>query len=234
VEKELSRPLKRVLDRNRRLAARLVANPRFQSKVSDLRKKWDIPPQGFESEKACSDFYVRLMERADIYDSNPRNPHISSPIIEFGGDLTSICLELELRAERWKDFVQNYLLYNRPGFFTSSAVKVEGGMRRNDVRFNIISDETQDELLATYPMLKSLRQLYEPRSKVSGWPKLERDKKIHELYEKYSKDPKPRGAGSDWPYSKIADELSKDDPDFNLGAENIKKIVSDFKKRMRI
>lgn len=145
----------------------LLQKPKFQDSVEALRKKWDIPAEGF---------FNNLQDawQADLADDG---------LDEYHRDISLLLRELGL-TERWHDAVSNYIQLNAPSVLKLKPydpIKVEYDVEGNieSLWIQVDKDTTRQEVTEAF---KNAQDMLGSREKKQPPDNLDRDLALLELH----------------------------------------------------
>lgn len=228
----------------------LVSKPSFVGAISILRKKWNIPEQGIQSQSELDKWYQKLDEDTEQY-LGKRWPSKKQELIElrsednptehkkvqdnFNNDIPRNAFLIDIKrlaheqklSPRWVDGIKRYLLFNNPGnmgIFIGPVIntKIDMEFEMETISLEIEADTTLEDIKAIWPEIKEmqLRLPYTKQKKFQPLRKFDRNKKAYEMHQQGQK------------YREIADMFSKDGK--TIGEEDVAKMIERYKKKVDI
>lgn len=164
----------------------LVVREDFRREVKKLRKKWDIPENGFKNFQGHQRWTASIQEKrkeekCDYIEAewvlgikgpkiNPsgcfkRRIEPPSPFFQFLNDIADLCWSLDL-SSKWSQFVRFYILFNRETYTPfdrtpriSLVARILGEhMPREFIRLEFGVDTTQKDIEAVWGKIKELKK----------------------------------------------------------------------------
>lgn len=145
----------------------LLQKPKFQNGVLALRKKWDVPDEGFVN--SLQDAW-----QADLAEDG---------LAEYHEDISSLIRELKL-TERWHEGISNYIQTDAPNVLKMKPydpVKVEYDSEKNikSLWIQVDKDTTRPELIEAF---KNAQYLLGAEDKKQPPENLDRDLAVLERH----------------------------------------------------
>lgn len=229
----------------------LISKPSFQKDILELRKKWNIPPNGLENTDEIERWYHQLYGDSDKYSDETwpkyrfefeklRKDHKiqererlnkklndENPINAFRIDIKSLVKKHNL-APRWHEAIKGYLLSNTQDGM-SMFLGISIGIERDEdngleeLLLHIPEDTTLPDMEKFWPWVRlHLKRLsYRKQEKFQPIKNLERDKRIFELAEQ------------EMSYKDIAETIKKEFVvSENFGYDNVSRILSRYRERI--
>lgn len=166
----------------------LVSNPKFQQEILDLRKKWDIPENGIQTQEHTERWYRKLDKATKDYRKNEwpkfRNEldklhkpetygqyrkmldEINNliPINAFHLDINLLMKKYKV-GPQWHDPIKRYLLFNNPdNMGMSLGVTISKNIDINNpfaekISIEINEDTTLDDIKAIWPDVRTHQEM---------------------------------------------------------------------------
>ncbi len=228
----------------------LVSKPSFIGAVSVLRKKWNIPNEGFKSQTDLDKWYQKLNENTEEYFNQlwPSKRYELTEIQSKGNltehkrhqnefnnaaprnafliDIKRLTHEQKL-SPRWVDGIKRFLLFNNPdnmGMFVGPVIctKFDLEFGTETISLDIEANTTLEDVKAIWPEIKEMqsRLPYTKQKKFQPLRKFDRNKMAYELHLAGKK------------FREIADEFSRNGK--TIGEEDVAKMIERFKKKIDI
>ena len=228
----------------------LVSKPSFLDAVLILRKKWDIPNEGFKSQTDLDKWYQKIDKDTEEYFNHfwpPKRQKLvelkskgnfieykkaldefnnKAPRNDFLIDIKKLTHEQKL-SPRWTEGIKRFLLFNNPdnmGIFVGPVIstKFDLEFETETISLEIEADTTLEDVKAIWPQIKEMqaRLPYTKQKKFQPLRKFDRNKKAYELHLAGKK------------YREIADEFSKDGK--TIGEEDVAKMIERYKNKVDI
>ncbi len=228
----------------------LISKPSFLDAVLILRKKWEIPNEGFKSQTDLDKWYQKInvdteeyfnqfwplkkQELVELKNKGNLTEHKKSqdefnnkaPRNAFLIDLKRLTHEQQL-SPRWIDGIKRFLLFNNLdniGMFVGPVISTKFDLEfgTETISLEIEANTTLEDVKAIWPEIKEMQSKlpYIKQKKFQPLRKFDRNKKAYELHLAGKK------------YREIADEFSNDDKTF--GEEDIAKMIERYKKKVDI
>ncbi len=228
----------------------LVNKPSFLDAVLNLRKKWEIPNEGFKLQADLDKWYQKINEDTEEY-FNQFLPSKRQELVElrskgnlterkktqdefnnkaprnaFLFDVNRLTHEQKL-SPRWIEGIKQFLLFNNPdnmGMFVGPVISTKFDLEfgTETISLDIEANTTLEDVKAIWPEIKEMqaRLPYTKQKKFQPLRKFDRNKKAYELHQTGKK------------YREIADEFSKDGN--TIGEEDVAKMIERYKKKTDI
>lgn len=227
----------------------LVNTPAFQKEITNLRKKWNIPPDGIKTEDENINWENSLDVATDNYfetkwpecrkeierlnkekkfreaEEMRKDFNLKAPLNTFNEDLWSVVRRYRL-SPRWHNGIRRYLLFNDPDNLGMAAgvtllTTWENGMKR--ISMEIDANTTLNDVKHIWPWVKRMQKglMYKQGEKFQPIKNFERDKRIYEL----DKEGKT--------LTEIANTINIEFNNALLEGE-VKQIIKRYKKRLNI
>lgn len=227
----------------------LVSRPAFQKEIADLRKKWNIPPDGIKTEDDNQEWSHKLDIATDEYyetewpkcraeidklnkerkfreaEEKRKECNANAPLNALREDIWSVVRKYRL-SPRWHTGIRRYLLFNDPDNLNLTAgvtivTTWENGMKR--IALEIDSDTTLKDVKQIWPWVKRMQKdlMYRQAEKFQPIKNFERDTRIYEL----DQDGKT--------LKEIAETINIEFDNALLEGE-IKQIIKRYKERLNI
>ena len=228
----------------------LVSKPSFVDAIVVLRKKWEIPVQGIQSQNELDKWYQNLngateqyfdkqlpIKRQELVEVRKKGNFAEHTKIKdkfnnevprnaFLRDIKRLTREQNL-SPRWIDGIKRYLLFNNPdnmGIFIGPVISTSIDMEfdTETISLEIEANTTLEDIKSIWPsvMEAQSRLSYKKQKKFQPLRKFDRNKKAYELYQQGKK------------YREIADEFSKTGK--TIGEETVAKMIERYKKMVDI
>lgn len=149
----------------------LLHKPKFQERVFALRAKWNIPEEGFTTQKAHDGWQIRM---------------IGAGFNEYREDVRRLIREMDL-TERWYRGMSEYIQLNAPYVLkrqTYEPVKVvrgAGGVIES-TWIQVDRDTTQREIIEAYKTAKDILDAPDEKKQRPLPKNLDRDLEIFERH----------------------------------------------------
>lgn len=194
-------------NRLRQKAKILISDPKFQEEIKSLRKKWNIPNDGFLSQDENEKWHNWIMESTDDFLDKNRSEESKLelqlikqrdwrgkekanqdfngyvPINAFGLDLELLVSRYKLPSN-WLEPIKRYLMFNKiesmgiPG----NVMIVTGVGKHGSLMLEINADTTLEDIKFMWPMIMAeQKRLPDKSKKFQPAPKLDVDKRAFEL-----------------------------------------------------
>lgn len=228
----------------------LVSKPSFLNAVLILRKKWEIPNEGFKSQTDLDKWYQIINKDTDEYfnqfwtskrqelfelKSRDNLTEYKKALDEFNNktprnaflrDIKKLTKEQKL-SPSWIDGVKRYLLFNNPdniGIFIGPVIstKIDIEFETETISLEIEANTTIEDIKAIWPSVKEMqsRLPYKKQGKFQPLRKFDRNKKAFELHQQGKK------------YKEIAVELSTNEKEYY--EEDVSKMIERYRKLVDI
>lgn len=228
----------------------LVSKPSFLNAVLILRKKWEIPNEGFKLQTDLDKWYQIINKDTDEYfnqfwpskrqelaelKSKSNFAEHKKALDEFNNkvprnaflrDIKKLTKEQEL-SPSWIDGVKRYLLFNNPdniGIFIGPVIstKIDIEFETETISLEIEANTTIEDIKAIWPSVKEMqsRLSYKKQEKFQPLRKFDRNKKAFELHQQGKK------------YKEIAVELSTNEKEYY--EEDVSKMIERYRKLVDI
>ena len=228
----------------------LVNKPSFIAAISTLRKKWNIPEEGLQTQEELDNWYKKLnndtenyfqtlwpIKRQEIVDLQSKGNLADRKLIQyefnnlaprnaFLRDIQILTRDQKL-SPRWVNGIKRYLLLNDPnnmGMFVGSVIstKIDMELDTEVISLEIEAETTLEDVKAIWPEVKEVQANlpYKRLKKFQPLRKFDRNKQAFELHKQGKK------------YREIADELSTDEK--TVTEEDVSKMIERYKKKVDI
>lgn len=212
-------------------ASQLVNSSIFQRRIYELRNKWNIHKNGFQTDDEIGKWYDWLYKTSDEY-LNKGNPVKNQPILEFGRDIDKLRLNIK-KSGYWRDVISHYLLRNMlPPLASNAVVSLDRDKTTKEWSISIrIWEHTR--LKDINRVWKITRHL---QNKIVGFKKSFRDPdpRIFErnqfILQQKKLNRKAKEIAIDV-NNKFNVKTGKYDDIYNMDASTVRKILSEEKKR---
>jgi hypothetical protein len=227
----------------------LISRPAFQKEIADLRKKWNIPPDGIKNEDDNQEWNRNLDIATDRYhekewpkcraeidrlnkdrkfreaEEKRKEHNAKAPLNEFREDIWSVVRKYRL-SPRWHTGIRRYILFNDPDNLNLTAgvtivTTWENGIKR--IALEIDGDTTLNDIKHIWPWVKRMQKglMYRQADKFQPIKNFERDTRIYELDQ----------AGKT--LKEIAETINLEFDNALLEGE-IKQVIKRYKERLNI
>ena len=223
----------------------LIANSDFQNEIVKLRNRWNIPKDGFRTNKESMEWEHRLIRESDEYIKSKefqqalnkirdkkkltekkqalRKLNLAIPLNAFRQDLISLERKFKLESD-WENFLRGYVLTNRinPSGrpIITTKLNIETGER--ELYIQIFGNTTLKDIERIWPEVKIIQKnLFQAKGRFKKMKKLKRNKRILELTQ--------QGFSGEEIRKKIKEEFGE-----SLLSHEVAKIKYQFKKEVRL
>jgi hypothetical protein len=228
----------------------LVSKPSFLNAVLILRKKWEIPNEGFKSQTNLDKWYQKINENTEEYfnqfwpskrqelvelKSKSNFAEHKKALDEFNNkaprnafliDVKKLTHEQKL-SPRWIEGIKRFLLFNNPdnmGMFVGPVIstKFDSEFKTETIYLGIEANTTLEDVKAIWPEIKEMqaRLPHSKQKKFQPLRKFDRNKIAYELHLAGKK------------YREIAEAFSKNKK--AIGEEDVAKMIERYKKKVDI
>lgn len=213
----------------------LIVNPEFRDAIEELRKKWGIEEGNPDRTKNITnlpmpDLFQLDNEDAEIPLSSSESfkDAVYKRNTKHHKDITELLKRFKLDREYWIKFLWQYAVYgvhDNDTLFSETApilrIQTQPESGESKILLELGKNTTLKDVKKSWYAVEAMKKfIYPNKGKFKEWKNIDRDAKIYTLSEQ----------------EKTIDEISsvllKDGVDLDYG--NIKKIVSTFKKKMKI
>jgi hypothetical protein len=171
--------MKRIANNEADKAARIAADPHFRKRLTEIRHKWSIPPDGFTSVEE------RRQQGASTLSA-------SDPEEKFRSDLTKLMDEF-CPNPHWYWGLHSYVLFNKLEFFMPNLpgprirMRFDAKGQRVGVDIELDPGHTPEDIVAMWPYVKNVLRIidYGP-VKRQPYHNIQRDNEIAELKYKHN------------------------------------------------
>lgn len=242
--------VKKLSSRQQQKIKVLINQPDFTKATLDLRVKWNIPEEGFNTQKEIDNWYQLVEQdtknfieqnwtrkKKELQKIKESGDHFKykSLLDDFNHSIPRNALLRGIRAlvkefklsPRWVRGINRYLLTNDPetlGMFIGPVIstKIDFEFDTQVISIEIDADTTLNDIKAIWPSVKSAQKKlrYKTQDKFQPLRQFERNKKAYELQQ--------QGLS----YEDIAKELSNDEDVYAYG--DIGKMIERYKKKVDI
>lgn len=242
--------IQKAITRQKQIIQVLLSKPNFIDSIVALRKKWEIPAQGIQSQNELDKWYqnlneateqyfdkqlpIKRQELAEVKDKGNSVEHKKVmdkfnnevPRNAFLRDIKRLTKEQKL-SPRWVDAIKRYLLLNSPdnmGIFIGVVIstKIDWEFETETISLELEDNTTLEDIKAIWPsvMEAQSRLSYKKQKKFQPLRKFDRNKKAYELHQQGKK------------YGEIANLMSTEDKTY--GEEDIGKMIERYKEKVDI
>jgi hypothetical protein len=242
--------VKKLSSRQKQKIKVLISKPDFINAISELRKKWNIPKDGFKDQSLLDKWRQQLELNTQAYFDNEL-PSERKKLLEiknqgdhnkyrkllndfnnkvpknaFIRDIKKLAKDQKL-SPRWVEGIRRYILTNdadRMGVFIGPVIstKIDFEFDTQVISIEIDADTTLSDIKAIWPSVKSAQKnlQYKTQDKFQPLRQFDRNKKAYELQQRGMK------------YEEIAKELSTNGDQYEY--EEVGKMIERYKKKVDI